>query len=91
MRNRYEEAKVGLEIFYLADIHNKLLAAEQTVNATADAVGNPDDAFTAGFLTGYRATFTTLALAFGLTARPETSAAEWKPLFLAASLSTRPR
>jgi hypothetical protein len=69
---------MGLEVFYPSDIRNALLAAEQAVNATADATGNEDDPFTAGFLTGYpwsfgprtkgRAALTTLALAFGLPA-----------------------
>ena len=62
---------VGLEVYYAADIRNALLAAEQAVGATAEATGNRDDPFTAGFLTGYRAALTTLALAFGLAAHPE--------------------
>jgi len=57
---------MGLEVYYPGDIHNALLAAEQAVNATADATGNEDDPFSAGFLTGYRAALATLALAFGL-------------------------
>jgi hypothetical protein len=57
---------VGIEVYYPADIRNALLAAEQAVGATADAAGDKDDPFTTGFLTGYRAALTTLALAFGL-------------------------
>ena len=53
---------MGLEVYYPADIRNALLAAEQAVNATADAAGNQDDPFTAGFLSGYRAALATLAL-----------------------------
>ena len=61
-----ERATVGLEVYYAADIRNALLAAEQAVGATAEAAGERDEPFTAGFLTGYRAALTTLALAFGL-------------------------
>jgi len=57
---------VGLNVYYPADVRNALLAAEQAVNATAEAAGDPEDPFTAGFLAGYRAALTTLALAFGL-------------------------
>lgn len=74
---------MGLEVYYPTDIRNAILAAEQAVNAMADAaaigtavdqvqqggaaaVNLPQSAFTAGFLTGYRAALTTLALAFGL-------------------------
>jgi hypothetical protein len=60
---------MGLEVYYPADICNALLAAEQAVNATALATGNQDDPFTSGYLTGYRAALTTLALAFGLAAK----------------------
>jgi len=76
---------MGLEVYYPTDIRNALLAAEQAVNATVDAAGNQDDPFTAGFLAGYRAALTTLALAFGLAARPETSPAEWNTVFLVAA------
>ncbi len=61
---------MGLNVYYPQDIRNALLAAEQAVNATADAVGQQDDPFTAGFLAGYRAALTTVALAFGLV-RPD--------------------
>lgn len=73
---------MGLEVYYPTDVRNALLAAEQAVNAMADAtavgaaiqagqdqaggVTIHQSAFTAGFLTGYRAALTTLALAFGL-------------------------
>ena len=57
---------MGLEVYYPTDIRNALLAAEQAANATAKATGNQDDPFSAGFLTGYRAALTTLAVAFGL-------------------------
>ena len=76
---------MGLEVYYPTDIRNALLAAEQAVGATADASGDKDDPFTAGFLTGYRAALTTLALAFGLIACPEPPSPEWKTTFLAAS------
>jgi hypothetical protein len=57
---------MGLNVYYPQDIRNALLAAEQAVNATADAAGDQDDPFTAGFLAGYRAALATVALAFGL-------------------------
>jgi len=77
---------MGLEVYYPADIRNALLAAEQAANATATATGDQDDPFTSGFLAGYRAALTTLALAFGLgAARPEalTDAPTWQPMALA--------
>jgi hypothetical protein len=70
-------------VYYPTDIRNALLAAEQAVGATADASGNKDDPFTAGFLTGYRAALTTLALAFGLAAYRDTPSEDWKPVLLA--------
>ena len=57
---------MGLEVYYPTDIRNALLAAEQAANATATATGDTDDPFAAGYLAGYRAALTTLALAFGL-------------------------
>ena len=57
---------MGLEVYYPTDIRNALLSAEQNVNATAKALGNTDDPFAAGYLTGYRVAITTLAMAFGL-------------------------
>ena len=90
---------MGLEVYYPTDVRNALLAAEQAVNAMADAaaVGMGQDdvdcsqsAFTAGFLTGYRAALTTLALAFGLglkalSGRPEPPLEEQKTAFLAVT------
>lgn len=100
---------MGLEVYYPTDVRNALLAAEQAVNAMADAaavgtdtcpvrqvqgqddVGSPQSAFTAGFLTGYRAALTTLALAFGLglkaefSGRPEPPLEEQKTAFLAVT------
>lgn len=78
---------MGLEVYYSADIRNALLAAEQAVNATADAAGIKDDPFTAGFLTGYRAALTTMALAFGLATCPGVPSTERRAAFLAASPS----
>ncbi len=73
---------MGLNVYYPSDVCNALLAAEQArllrsgqarllrsgqaVNAATDAAGDQDDPFTAGFLAGYRAALTTIALAFGL-------------------------
>jgi hypothetical protein len=57
---------MSLEVYYPTDIRNALLAAEQAVNAAASATGKGDVAFAAGFLVGYRAALTTIALAFGL-------------------------
>lgn len=56
---------MGLEIYYPSDIRNAILAAEQATSAAIQAVG-PDNAFGMGFLAGYHAALTTLALAFGL-------------------------
>lgn len=61
---------MGLNVYYPADVRNALLAAEQAVNATTDAAGSHDDPYTAGFLAGYRAALTTIALAFGLVKQP---------------------
>jgi hypothetical protein len=89
---------MALDVYYPADIRNALLAVEQAISATADAFGQPGDAdgsqsadaspsaFSAGFMTGYRATLTTMALLFGLVNRPETSWPERK----AGSLATAP-
>ena len=56
---------------------------------SADASQSTDasqSAFTSGFLTGYRAALTTMALLFGLVNRPEASWAERKaPLLRAAA------
>ena len=90
---------MGLEVYYPTDIRNALLAAEQAANATAKAVrpahdgatGNQDDPFSAGFLTGYRAALTTLALAFGLAAHPEPPLPERRTTLLAASPFLRRR
>jgi len=82
---------MGLEVYYPADIRNALPAAEQAVNATADAAGNQDDPFTAGFLSGYRAALATLALAFGLVAQLETSPAGRESAFLAVASPSRQR
>jgi len=54
----YIPLKEAAEKYSPGDIRNALLAAEQAVNATADATGNEDDPFSAGFLTGYRAALT---------------------------------
>lgn len=77
---------MGLEVYYPTDVRNALLAAEQAVNAMADAatIGQgqvvnqdgdtiPQSPFTLGFLTGYRAALTTLALSFGLGLRSDSS------------------
>ncbi len=92
---------MGLEVYYPTDIRNALLAAEQAANATAKAIGNPqsrtspgtgqDDPFSAGFLTGYRAALTTLAVAFGLVpggqvqglAAQSNTSTDWKTTLLA--------
>jgi branched-subunit amino acid permease len=82
---------VGLEVYYPTDILNALLAAEQAANATAKAIGNQDDPFSAGFLTGYRAALTTLAVAFGLVpggqvqglAAQSNTSTDWKTTLLA--------
>lgn len=82
---------MSLEVYYSSDIRNALLAAEQAVNATADVSGNKDEPFSAGFLIGYQAALTTLALAFGLITHPETSPMERETALLAASPFLRGR
>lgn len=72
---------MGLQVFYPTDIRNALLAADQAVNAATDAADAQDDPFTAGFLTGYRAALTTLALAFGLATWSESPLMEQKAVF----------
>ena len=62
---------MGLEVFYPADIRNALLAAEQAANATVKATGNTDDVFASGYLAGYWAALTTIALAFGLASNQQ--------------------
>jgi len=57
---------MGLDVYYPADIRNALRAAEQAVGAAADAAGDQNDPFAAGFLAGYHAALTTIGLAFGL-------------------------
>jgi len=82
---------VGLEVYYPTDIRNALLAAEQAANATAKATGNQDDPFSSGFLAGYRAARTTLAVAFGLVpggqvqglAAQSNTSTDWKTTLLA--------
>jgi hypothetical protein len=68
---------MGLEVYYPQDIRNALLAAEQGANATAEATGSTSDPFTAGYMAGYRAALTTLALAFGLVKPPEPDTPMW--------------
>jgi len=69
---------VGLEVYYPTDLRNALLAAEHAVKVTANASNTKDDPFTTGFLAGYQAALTTLALAFGLSACTSSPMAEWK-------------
>ena len=76
---------MGLEVYYPTDIRNALLAAEQAVTATATATRDEDDPFATGFLTGYRAALTTMALAFGLTVRPEPTPTEREATLLSMS------
>jgi branched-subunit amino acid permease len=71
---------VGLEVYYPQDIRNAILAAEQAASAAADAAGNRDDPFTAGFLAGYRAALTTLALSFGLVVQDSGNRRQPEPL-----------
>jgi branched-subunit amino acid permease len=95
---------MGLEVYYPTDIRNALLAAEQAANATATAVrpahdgattGNQDDPFSAGFLTGYQAALTTLAVAFGLVPGCQKTQAladdvsTWRPTLLAGGNGRR--
>ena len=83
---------MGLEIFYPADIRNALLAAEQAANVTVKATGNTDDVFASGYLAGYRAALTTVALAFGLVdnrqRKPSWSSKEY-PCLPRPNLKTR--
>jgi hypothetical protein len=79
---------MGLAVFYPENIANALLAAEQAANATAKATGDQNDPFSAGYLTGYRAALTTLAVAFGLVPQPSIQAKDpvWRPITTALSL-----
>ncbi|MFZ5919067.1 MAG: hypothetical protein ACOYZ7_19205 [Chloroflexota bacterium] len=56
---------MGLEVYYPQDIRNALLAAEQAVNVVAGAVGNLEEPFAAGFVLGYCAALSTIALVGG--------------------------
>ena len=78
---------MGLDIYYKEDITNALLAAEQSANATAIALGGTDDPFAAGFQVGYQAALTTLALAFGLTKNAGRALVEpaWYPVVAACN------
>ena len=80
---------MALEVFYPNDVRQALLAAEQAVSATAGAMGVRDEPFAAGFLAGYRAALTTLALAFGLVTQPDSGdrGADWLPACLEAKRS----
>jgi len=59
---------MGLDIFFIEDIRNALLAAHEASMATARvcAAGGGDLAVLRAYLEGYRAALTTVALAFGL-------------------------
>jgi hypothetical protein len=65
---------MGLDIFFLEDIRNALLAADEASSSTARvcaAVGGDgradDSPLLWAYLEGYRAALTTVALAFGLS------------------------
>jgi hypothetical protein len=72
---------VTRQVVFPTDIRDALRAAEQAVNATADAAFKEDDPFIAGFLTGYQAALTTLALAFGLADCSEFTSSERKRIW----------
>jgi hypothetical protein len=57
---------MGLEVYYLQDIRNALLAADHASGAALLAAVRDDDQFAAGFESGFRAALATFALAFGL-------------------------
>jgi len=59
---------MGLDIFFIEDIRNALVAANEASMAMARvcAAGGGDLAVLRAYLEGYRAALTTVALAFGL-------------------------
>ena len=60
---------MGLDIFFVEDVRNALMAANEASSSTARvcaAVGG-DQATLRAYLEGYRAALTTVALAFGLS------------------------
>jgi hypothetical protein len=61
---------MGLEVFYLTDIRNALLAAEQASRGALQALNIEVD-FTKGYREGYRDALATIALAFGLVQQVE--------------------
>ena len=71
---------MGLEVYYPSDIRNAIVAAEQAVSATATATGGTGELFATGYLAGYRAALTTMALALGLVVKQAT--ASFQPLLL---------
>ena len=71
---------MGLEVYYPSDIRNAIVAAEQAVNDTATATGGTSKLFAAGYLAGYRAALTTMALALGLVVKQ--AGASFQPLLL---------
>lgn len=60
---------MGLDIFFLEDVRNALLAADEASNATARvcATMTEDPVTLRAYLEGYRAALSTVALAFGLS------------------------
>jgi len=59
---------MGLDIFFVENVRNALLAAEEASTATARicAAGGGDPAVLWAYLEGYRTALVTVALAFGL-------------------------
>lgn len=75
-----------------ADAFGQPDAANYSQSAdTSQSADVSQSAFTAGFLTGYRAALTTIALLFGLVNRPETPWAERKAGFLGTSRTSLQR
>jgi hypothetical protein len=60
---------MGLDIFFIEDVRNALLAADEASSSTARACAavSGDQVTLRAYLEGYRAALTTVALAFGLS------------------------
>jgi hypothetical protein len=60
---------MGLDIFFIEDVRNALLAADEASSSTARACAavSGNQVTLRAYLEGYRAALTTVALAFGLS------------------------
>jgi hypothetical protein len=60
---------MGLDIFFIEDVRNALMAADEASSSTARACAavSGNQVTLRAYLEGYRAALTTVALAFGLS------------------------